>query len=832
MPLPLIAGTVTLTAALITAGLRSRIGFGRALAIGLAGALTSTSTIGLVLLDADVLTRGRVLVSLLIAMLGWAAALAWLRMRWPARRAEPIDPSARLGTIGLLVVLVVGVGVRLDPSPYPFGGQDQGIYVAVGHHVARTGRLRPLDRLLAGKVPGFSREAMAAAHQIVPVPEDSPLAGVREGRWIAGLHIEDASEGRIVPAFFHLLPVAFALCELDFGFARSTWVLVVFAGLAQLAAFALGRRLGAGDLRTPDDRRRGWAVGLIAAAALALHPLDLWISTFPVTENLARAALLGSAALAFEAMTAERRAEPGVTLLAGLAGLVFAAGAFARGSMLALAIVLALALVLVRREVPRTRRALLVTLVVGATLAAVQGILHSWPYFFDAASNHFHVPRLRPFQTEAVIWALLAGASVLLVDVGIDRLARRWTWIEHGDRLARVVGLIALGLALVAVIVRALDGAGLGSSQQVVIVLLRYAGPLGLTLGLVGLFAWTWFAAPRQRAWVLVACAIVLSSVIGQGVRYEFYYARYLIGDLVPVLIVAGAWLLGEAARVVGQRWGSKPAALGLAVALAGWWLPGLFTITRPVFWTRDLEHADEDIAAIVDELPEGAVLFFDAREPGRWRGFLSAPIFLAHGQNVLVYPSSRRIEKAIAIGTPIYMLSGGWVAADHQRWPDRGPWHTSVVARGHLRARRAEVVEGAMPRVLGEWGGPWELHRIDPSIWRSTGAFSLYPGSRFIAREGATGIASVELPLAWETGAAVELLVVPGSLEGCGVEATLVGDERRVLEGLPTSTNRLLQFGVPSDATRFEGAIAVEWSCPDAREVAWRRLGLRGERR
>lgn len=840
--MPLLSGTALILAAVVTIGLRSRLGIGRALMVALAATLLSVSAVGLVCMDARAFEHDIVLGGLLVALLGWAGLVAWLRGRWPARAAAPWDRTQRLGLLGLLVVVGIGMGIRLDPSPYLHGGQDQGIYVNVGHHLARSGRLRPVDRVMAGDVRGVTQEEILAAHEIVEQPSDSPLVGVREGRWIAGLHVEDASEGRIVPAFFHLLPVWFALAELDVGFARSTWPLVLFASLSLLAAFALGHRLAAGDDPSPGDRARGIAVGLIAATSLAVHPLDLWISTFTVTENLARAALLGAGALSVEAGRAERRGEPGAVLLGVLAGSLFAAGAFTRGSMLALAIVLALVLVWVRRgSAPRSRTALFAALVVGTTLAAVQAILHSWPYFFSAASNHFYVPRIQPRKVEAVAWAVAAGVAVL----GGDRLVlwarRRWTRLDDTDRLARILALVAVLASMVLVIARAFDTSDdYGASQQVAAVLLRYCGPVALALGVLGLLAAAWRTDAKQLAWVLLAAAIVLGTFQKHGIRYEFYYARYLVGDVIPVLMIAGAWLLGELSKTIAARFGARAAALALGILLLACWVPNVRTLNRPVYWTRDLEHAADDLASLFELVPEGSLLFFDARAPGRWRGILAVPALLAFDQNVLVYPNGRMIEGAVSAGTPVYMLSGGWEPSDHQRWPSNGPWRTTVVARGDYRARRAQIVEGGMPQQLTEWGGPWELQRIDPSIWRGTGAFSLYPGSEFIAIDEPGRLESVALELRWEPGAHVELhLRRPGALAGCELDARLVGQQRVwSLEHASSASDRVILFSLPALTSLSEGgqtitaALALSWRCDDAREVAWQRLSLRWDKK
>jgi hypothetical protein len=828
--MPLLTGTATLLAAIVTIGLRSRLGLGRALMVALAATVVTVSAVGLYCLDRQAFERSNLLGGLLVALLGWTLLVAWLRARWPARATLGWDRTQQLGLIGVLAVLVIGTGIRLDPSPYLHGGQDQGIYVNVGHHIARTGRLRPIDHVMAGEIAGVPQQAILDSHELLEPPADTPLAGVREGRWIAGIHVQDASAGRLVPAFFHLLPVWFALAELEFGFARSTWPLVLFASLSLLAAFALGNRLAAGDDPGPGEQTRGIAVGLIAATSLAVHPLDLWISTFTVTENLARAALLGAAALSLEAGRAERLREPGAVLLGALAGSVFAAGAFARGSMLALAIVLALVLVLVRRgAAPRSRMAMLAALVIGATLASVQAILHSWPYFFNAAHNHFYVPLMQPRQAQAVAWTLVGGAALL----GLDRLAiwirTRAPALDASDRLARILASLALLLAMLAISLRGFDGSdAYAANQQVIAVLLRYCGPVGLGLGVIGLLVAARRASHERLAWVLLAAAIVLATAQKQGIRYEFYYARYLVADVIPVLVIAGAWCLGECARHVASRFGPRPSALGLGLVLLAWWAPSVHTLNRPVYWTRDLEHSPEQLAAMFEQVPEGALMFFDAREPGRWRGILATPALLSFDQNVLVYPSSRMIEGAVSAGTPVYMLSGGWETSDRQRWPENGPWRTTVVARGHYRAERAQIVEGGMPQILTEWGGPWELQRIDRSIWRGTGAFSLYPGSDFIAVDEPGRLESVLLELRWESGAHVELLVGQDVLAGCEVEASLVGQDIRALALAGRANDRVIRFALPAFSSPITAALAVRWHCPNERGVEWQRFSLR----
>jgi hypothetical protein len=824
------------------------LGLGRAMGTSLALVTCVLSVSGIVLLDLRMLGAQAVAVALLASGLTVAGALWRARRRWLVDAAVASRVAAETGSarerrppdrrpwLAFAVVVAVALGLRLSPSPYLHGGQDQGIYVAVGHLIARTGQHRAIDRVMAGQIRGIQAQWIFDAHRIEPVEESSALTGVREGRWLAGVHVEDASEGRVVPAFFHLLPVWFAMSELDWGFARSTWPLVWFAACSQLAVFGMASILVRPIVREVGERGEAHALwfGVLAAAGMALHPLDLWISTFTVTENVARAALLGSAAFALLAGDAERDAAPGAALFGVLAGLLFTLGAFARGSMIALGVIAVGALILSPSRTPRTRRTLVIVMTIGIGMAITQGIWHSWPYFFSAASNHFLVPRIQPYQGQATAWTMFGVAAV----IGFDWLAQRvrpWALNDEVlNRVVRVGAAIGLFTSLALIVSRfALASGEIGPvgtyarSQQVMTVLVRHGGVVGVGLGLVGLAVGVWRATVRELPWVTLAVAILLVTVLKPGIRYEFYYARYLVGDAIPALLVSATALVAGG----WARWRAHPRSTPLVVvALAAWLVPPLLALRHPVYWHRDLAHAPAEQAEILEAIPEDAVIVFDDREPGRWRGILATPFFLAYGRNVLVYPHPRMIEGAISSGTPVFLVSGGWEAVDHQAW---SRWHTIVVARGVYDARRAEIVEGGAPMVLAEWGGPWEVQRIDPSIFRDSGAFSLHRGSRFVARDEPGRITSAPLALRWPPGAFVELRANERALSGCELGARLVAAE--VSLSPPSSPKpNTWRFALPeARASPLTDRIEVTWRCAGEgapRSIAWHRVSLRWE--
>lgn len=826
MPNGLLTLLLVATTCALAATLWRGLGPARALGVAIAATFSTASAVGIVLLDLGRLHAG----ALSVCLVGCFGAVLLAARAW-RRRLPAVDaPRTSAGAVGWLLAAVVigGAALRLAPSPYLHGGQDQGIYVNVGHHIARTGRLRPVDRLMAGAVRGVRGADVRAAYKIGPVAEGSPLDGVREGRWIEGIHVEDAERGVLIPAFFHLLPVWFAMAEHDWGFARSTWPLVLFWALSGLAVFGLVARLHGLFGAAGDDRPRGgvW-VGCAAVAALAVHPLDLWISTFTVSENLARACLLGAAWLAIEGACAEREGRAGARLLGALGGLVFAAGAFTRGTLVAHALALAAALALTPGG--RARRAFVAALIVGTVLAVVQAVLHSWPYFFSAASNHFHVPPLRPHQGEAVAWTVALGIVVWLVDRGGQRLVRRAGLAARARAVLRVsTWALLAAAALVLVAEAAAPHNAWGPAQQVLPVLLRYGGALPLLLGLAGLAAAVRRADERTLPWLFLGAEILLFTALKQGIRYEFYYARYLVADAIPALTIGAACLLGWVAERVRRRVGAGAAGLVVGVVALAWAVTPARMLPRAVFWTRDLADGPQQLADMFGRVPDDAILMFDARAPGRWRGILATPALLSFGRQVLNHPNNQIVERAIRAGTPVFLISGGWEAADRQRWSDpaHGPWRTEVVHRGEYRALRAEVVEGAAPEAWTDWGGRYEIQRVDRSIWRSSGAFTLYAGSGLV-RAHAGGLTTAWMDAAWPAGAQVELRL-PARRDDCGIEATLgVDGAESPLAPRPSAEEMLRLWSLPPAAAGVRWQIRITARCREG-ALQWEALSVR----
>ncbi len=344
-----------------------------------------------------------------------------------------------------------------------------------------------------------------------------------------------------------------------------------------------------------------------------------------------------------------------------LGGLCFAAGAFTRGSFVAHAIALALALLLARDEASRSRRVLFAALVGGTALAVVQAVLHSWPYFFSAAANHLARSAAHPApRSRSRLDDRRRGArcsSSISACAASPRRPAPW----RGECLRIGAGL-ALALAAFVLVQRAwLGSSETGPDQQVLAVLLRHGGPLPLLLALAGVGLAVRRADAQRLPWVALAAAIVLTAALKSGVRYEFYYARYFVADVVPVLTVASACLLGHFIARAERRLGPRRAALAFAVLLLAWLLPPLRLLparglldpaispTTPRSWPAFLNMSPRTACSCSTTAPPAAGA--DSWPP--------RPCCRSAAMRSQVPPGGHIVEGALKAGTPVFLLLG-----------------------------------------------------------------------------------------------------------------------------------------------------------------------------
>lgn len=191
------------------------------------------------------------------------ALYAW-RVPW-APSGSMRSPDWR--HIALLVV--IGLFFRLPAYNYILGGQDEGLYVNMSHHIERTGGVAVSDDALR-RLQGSSFVARYISENRHISAYTGPLKG---GYFVSGIYLKSPSSSRLSFQFYHLFPVWMALFAGVFGGAFAVYALTLFSLLSIVFMYRLALAI--------TDSKAG---ALMAGLLLALNPLHAFFSKFPVTE--------------------------------------------------------------------------------------------------------------------------------------------------------------------------------------------------------------------------------------------------------------------------------------------------------------------------------------------------------------------------------------------------------------------------------------------------------------------------------------------------------------------------------------------------------------------
>ncbi|KKR05749.1 MAG: hypothetical protein UT34_C0002G0256 [candidate division WS6 bacterium GW2011_GWF2_39_15] len=168
-------------------------------------------------------------------------------------------PRLKVGKIAVIFLFVLGIGIILRISPWMYleGGQDEGLYISMSKQFDRTGRLQ-FDDIAVPKLKG-----------------DDLVRYEKEAGW-AILGIKKADEGSLYYGFYPMHPMLMSVTGFIFGENHMTSSLTLFSILSIIGIFLLTKEISGSTL-----------AGTIAGSLLAFSPLHLYFSRFPVTEILA-----------------------------------------------------------------------------------------------------------------------------------------------------------------------------------------------------------------------------------------------------------------------------------------------------------------------------------------------------------------------------------------------------------------------------------------------------------------------------------------------------------------------------------------------------------------
>lgn len=237
----------------------------RRIDVGIIEILVATIVItSMVMLAQLVLGVFTPLTALLIGTLftGVLGLLFITRVNWPALRTLQI----------VFVIALLALLPRLNPFLYVWGGQDEGIYVSMSSHFTRTGGLTIKDTVRE-QLPPAAKIAYDKPNQTHNV---KTLQNLYEGEHEPGIFIKNLDHSEYIFQFYPLHPQWMSLFAELMGDSHRVYSLVFFSllnilMLSLLAYELVGEKLGA---------------GVIVAALLAINPMHVFFSRFPVTENV------------------------------------------------------------------------------------------------------------------------------------------------------------------------------------------------------------------------------------------------------------------------------------------------------------------------------------------------------------------------------------------------------------------------------------------------------------------------------------------------------------------------------------------------------------------
>lgn len=484
----------------------------------------------------------------------------------------------------VLVVIVVGLLFRLTPDAYILGNQDQGVYVNMAMHLARTGGLVPVDPIMATITDPSVRDVYVKSNYFPG--------------YLPGVY---STESGLVFQFYHLFPVWLALFGDGLGADVSVYGLT-FLSLLSLLFFQRLAYLITGSV----------SAGLVAGLLLAINPLHAFFSRFPVTE----VPTLAFSLMAFTFLLAywHRAGDAGGRRSIVLSVLAMAMLFMTRISgFMYLPFFLALALSVLLFDANQERRKGIL-LWVSAVLAfyaisVLYGLKWSAPY-----ANDIYEASFKPILGQG--WKrLLATAMLVAFAVWILILA-----LSRRERVAASLRtLILSGAAWLPVLALAFAALGAYKAYRLGFTDTYAADPwlgqlfnlshqgwrsvfsttLGASVAYLSPFILFAFFIAVFKAktnpvllvlMFLVLCFLGFSTTVGWKVYYQPYYARYMLSEFVPYLIlfVVCTW----------SSLGKGKARLRLGSLLfAG----GLFSVALSAAQLGKSEH--EGVAASINQL-------------------------------------------------------------------------------------------------------------------------------------------------------------------------------------------------------------------------------------
>lgn len=200
-----------------------------------------------------------------------------LSVFWIKNKTWKVDFNIKksIHVLSVLMLILIGLLFRSEPYHYIAGGQDEGVYVNMSQYYDKYGEIFITDKVRENltdelKKPYDSMNLRIERRNHVRVEDQ------KEGAYLPGIYVKDQQNSQYVFQFYQLHPIWMSIFGKIFGDENRTYSLVFFSILSLVAFYLLAYEF-----------TKNRYLAFCAGALLAINPLHAFFSKFPVTEVMA-----------------------------------------------------------------------------------------------------------------------------------------------------------------------------------------------------------------------------------------------------------------------------------------------------------------------------------------------------------------------------------------------------------------------------------------------------------------------------------------------------------------------------------------------------------------
>jgi len=619
----------------------------------------------------------------------------------------------------IVLLILVALFFRLPAYNYVSGGQDEGLYTNIAQHIDYTGGLDAHDRVM---------QKLEGTEYLQRYLEDNRvLEGNSPTLYLLGVYARQPGTTNLVFQFYYLFPVWMAIVGGLFGTTMAVYALTLFALLSVVFFYRIALLL-----------TRSYSAALLAGGLLALNPLHAFFSKFPVTEVPTLAfSLLGFTLLAtyWSAYDPARRSR--WLWLSVLSFLCLFATRIS--GLMYMPFVVALAMAALVCDEDMARRKAIQWWAIGVVVAYFASVVYGlhWSQYY---SRDQYITSLRPLFGPH--WRSVVGRIIVL---GILAWAGCWVWAKQRERRDRLASWLVrpinrwLGLTVaVAVVICLVRMYWLGWTSHYELLGARFhlsgkewwsasASSLWILFVFLGPFMMLGFFAtigrrqmdPRFGLLRLLVIEFFIYAIVVQWITfYSPYYARYLLSEAVPylMLFVVCAWQI--------MRLGRARKLLSVALVLS---LVYSAAISAMQLGKNEDEGAYAELARLTAPVDPGDVILLDTLNRGPDTNLVKTPLVYTFHRDVVTVghkalSDNGYLAKLRSIYNDVFLISSypaapaGFERVDTVRFRPMTYEHSHAFPRRLvpqanvlLYLYRLETTRISLGEVMGfATGGPW----------------------------------------------------------------------------------------------------------------------------